>query len=384
MGIVWEGQTEDASRRVAVKQPRLREVDRRIAVERLSFEVEALRLLNDEVAPVAANTDQGLLREHVVRYVDGCNDPNNPVLILEFVNGSALSAATIKVPLNENIAIQHISTLLGVVRALHSRGVIHRDISPGNILLNSFRGIVLIDFGTCFFSRSDLQKTNPERGKVVFKRGYSPPELLTGLSDERSDIFSVGATLFYLVTGRNPADYMDNSYQLTRSPKMLNKRMSTAVSNIAETAMSVHPDNRFQTTTAMLAALENEAKSHRGPKITTGGIMIDLKAGSIDIGREHTCDRSCEALGFKHPPQIKIADRQRYVDKHHVRIFVDSNGTCFIEDLNSINHTAIIFKSGVVKVLTPSEKVKLPDQSTIALAYSPSRGPYVALEFDAK
>jgi serine/threonine protein kinase len=315
----------------------------------------------------------------VVRYVDCSDDPTNPLLVLEFVEGRTMNNVFKETPIAENIATQYAASLLNIVTALHSKGVIHRDISPSNIILSPTRGLVIIDFGTCQILRPIEGAQPPRYGKVIVKRGFSAPELLQGMSDERSDIFSVGATLLYLLTGKNPSDFTSNSEDLKTNLHSLGGRISNIVANIVNVAMSPDPNQRFQSAAAMSAALKETGA--KGPRITIGDFTFELKADCTDVGRDHDCDSGCESLGFKHPPQIRIADPQKYIEKHHVRIWLENDGRCFVEDLKSQNRTVVKSKTGELKVLNPLEKIELHDGDVVGLAYSPTRGPYSTFKF---
>lgn len=377
MGIVWEAESTDGKRHLIVKEPQVKNGDRRIAVERLIFESVVLRSINDEMSRQRSDSYEQLIRQHVVRYVDRSNTPATPLLILEFVDGKSMADMLRDNPIAENLAVQYTASLLKVVAALHLRGIIHRDISPTNIILNPKRGLVLIDFGTCQVLQPISGAPPPRYGTVILKRGFSAPELLRGLSDERSDIFSAAATLFYMLMGKSP-DF-SNSKSLAKNIHALNKKVSKTVSAIVEKAMSPNPEQRFQSAIAMLAAIDET--SAKGPRIIMGDFTFELKPGSIDIGREHACDSSCKSLGFKHPPQIRIADSQNFIERHHVRIWLESDERCFIEDMKSVNHTAVKSVTGRVQILNAFEKVELCENDIVALGYSTVRGPYSTFRF---
>jgi serine/threonine protein kinase len=379
MGIVWEAESTEDKRHLIVKQPHVGEGDRRITFERLVYEAKILRYINDAMNDQASNNSQHLIRQHVVRYVDHTEDQPEPFLVLEFVNGPTMIDAFREKPAPETIALQYAAMLLKVVGALHYHGIIHRDISPSNIILNPRRGIVLIDFGTCQTLKPITGTHPPRYGRVILKRGFSAPELLQGHSDERSDIFSVGATLFFLLTGKNPGDFMSDTQVMTTTLQAVDKKISQTVSSIVETALSPDPNHRFRTATAMAAAIETTTP--KGPRVVVGQFSFELKPGYTDIGRDHVCDDDCKSLGFTRTPQIRIADPKKYIEKHHARIWLQDDGRCMIEDLKSVNRTAIKSKTGQTRILYPSEKIELQDNDIVALAYNPTRGPYSTIEF---
>jgi serine/threonine protein kinase len=383
MGVIWDAESTGPNRRqVVVKEPYSEARNRRITNERLLIETEVLRSINDEEkGPNERNELQRIIWEHVVRYVDH-RDSSEPLLVLENVAGITLGGQNGGRAAGASVALHCTLDILQVVDALHECGVIHRDISPSNIMMNPQRGIVLLDFGTSLYRYGELSS---KRGNVIQKRGYSAPELLDGKADERSDIFSVGATLFFLLTGKSPGDYMSESHILLRNPTQVNPGVPQHISTLAQSAMAPNPDDRFQSAAAMASELESCLEGGRtSPCVAISGITYLLSTGSVDVGRKHSCDSECTSRGYRSDPQILIDDPLKYVEKHHVRIWTQSGGLCYIEDLQSMNHSAIRTSKGNFEILTPSRRVELSDGDLVALAYSQKRGPYMTFSFHAR
>jgi hypothetical protein len=125
------------------------------------------------------------------------------------------------------------------------------------------------------------------------------------------------------------------------------------------------------------------------PSILAGGRQYPLVAPAV-IGRAHVgCPlEDCRRKGFWTQPEIPILDKDRYVGKHHARLLVDSNGICWIEDLHSLNGTAILRASKKARAptffferLTPGRGYMLVNGDLVALGFSPARGPYVTLSY---
>lgn len=155
--------------------------------------------------------------------------------------------------------------------------------------------------------------------------------------------------------------------------------ISNAVLGIIEIAMSPNPDRRFQSADAMCVAIEasRTRRESTGLRLNRSGAIYYLPYGRTDIGRKHICEGRCRSLGVN---QVRIDDPQKFIEKHHAQICIDGNGVCSIEDLNSLNHTAIGSKLTQLKMLRPYEKVILHDGDVVVLAYNRVRGPYVTLE----
>jgi hypothetical protein len=127
------------------------------------------------------------------------------------------------------------------------------------------------------------------------------------------------------------------------------------------------------------------------PSVLAGGRLY-LLGGAAVIGRAHVgCPlEDCRRRGFWSQPEIAISDNGRYVGKHHARLQLDAKGSCWIEDLNSLNGTAILRASKRGRVptffferLSPGRGYMLLNGDLVALAFSPNRGPYVTLSYHA-
>ena len=123
--------------------------------------------------------------------------------------------------------------------------------------------------------------------------------------------------------------------------------------------------------------------------ILVGGWQYPI-VGPTVIGRAHVgCPlEDCRRRGFWSQPEIPIIDKGRFIGKHHARLALDSTGTCWIEDLNSLNGTAILRASGAGPVpafffekLSPGRGYVLLNGDLIALAFSVRRGPYLTLSY---
>ena len=126
-----------------------------------------------------------------------------------------------------------------------------------------------------------------------------------------------------------------------------------------------------------------------GPRVLVGGRQYPI-VGSAIIGRVHVgCPLDdCRKRGFGSRPEIWILDRAQFIGKHHARLSLDSTGTCWIEDLNSLNGTAILRASRKGRVptfffqrLLPGRGYMLLNGDLVALGFNPHRGPYVTFSY---
>jgi hypothetical protein len=180
-------------------------------------------------------------------------------LVMDYVEGKDLeqllseSLTQTGKPLDEAQALRWLLPICDVLEVMHTRVVpiIHRDIKPANIKLNGSGVPVLIDFGLAKLSRPG--PTNQAAQGVT--PGYAPPEqyLAQGKTDARTDIYAVGATLYTLLVGREPAEAPNrllvqsgNSGQPLIPARMINPSISAATARIIDKAMDISPSQRQQ------------------------------------------------------------------------------------------------------------------------------------------
>jgi serine/threonine-protein kinase len=156
---------------------------------------------------------------------------------------------------------QLFSQLAGAIDHAHARGVIHRDLKPGNIMFTADRQVKLTDFGIARLLDAAGQTMT---GAVLGTLAYISPEQAQGQTvDKRSDIYSLGVILYELATGQVPfkADtplvlMMAHANEPTPPPTQVNPELSPAVEEVILRAMHKNPDERYQTAGDLAQALE--------------------------------------------------------------------------------------------------------------------------------
>ena len=143
--------------------------------------------------------------------------------------------------------------LCDVLQYLHTRkpAIIYRDMKPSNIMLRSDGSVVLIDFGTA----REFKERHVEDTTCLGTQGYAAPEQFGGMgqTDERTDIYSLGATMYRLVTGHNPSEPPYEMYPITH----WNPRLSTGLEGIIAKCTSKDPKSRYQSVQEVRYALEH-------------------------------------------------------------------------------------------------------------------------------
>lgn len=190
---------------------------------------------------------------------------NQLVMIMEYVEGETLEKRATEGPIPLNEVLDYSVQALSALSYAHSKGVTHRDIKPSNIMITSQGLIKLMDFGIAK-SSADLERTQLTcPGATLGSVYYMSPEQVRGdIVDPRSDIYSFGATLYEMLTGRRPFQ-AETAYALLNAhlneapepPALVNPEISPELNNIVLRAMAKAPNRRFQTAEEFRTALHN-------------------------------------------------------------------------------------------------------------------------------
>jgi serine/threonine protein kinase len=157
----------------------------------------------------------------------------------------------------ENFLLQ----MLHLLEYIHSHRLIHRDIKPENIILcQTDRRFVLIDFGAVkdLYPRSNLRRDPEIISSAIGTPGFSPPEQLADRAVYASDIYGLGMTCLYLLTGKDPTQFQTDpvSCELTWSDEV---EISVNLNEIISKMVRVALVDRYQSATQVLAALDNRS-----------------------------------------------------------------------------------------------------------------------------
>jgi serine/threonine-protein kinase len=192
---------------------------------------------------------------------DSGEDDGVPFLVMERLPGRTLADELTDGPLSPERARAVVREVLSALGAAHAAGIIHRDIKPGNVLLTEDGHVKVSDFGIAK-TVDDLDQT--QTAELVATPGYLAPERLVGeAASHRSDLYSVGVMLYEALSGRRPFE-RDTPLAVMRAIEQgeaeplisLRPELSPDVVAVVERAMSVDPNDRFESAVEMAAALE--------------------------------------------------------------------------------------------------------------------------------
>lgn len=218
---------------------------------------EFLRRFRNESKAIAV-----LSHPNIVKIYDVGFSEKIQYIIMEYIDG-----ITLKEYIEEEKVLSWKDTVhfvIQILRALehaHSKGIVHRDIKPQNIMMFTDGTIKVMDFGIAKFAREEGKTaTDQAIGSVHY---ISPEQARGDVTDQKSDIYSVGAMMYEMLTGKKPFD-SDNPVSIAvmhmhdtpERPKAVNPDIPYGLEEIVLKAMEKDPDDRYQTTTEMIADIE--------------------------------------------------------------------------------------------------------------------------------
>lgn len=188
---------------------------------------------------------------------------NQLLMLMEFVEGASIESMLEKGPLPLDQALDYTIQVLSALSYAHGRGVIHRDIKPANIMVTPDGVVKLMDFGIARM-RADQRLT--QTGLTVGSLYYMSPEQIRADRelDARSDLYSLGVTLYEIVTGKRPftgtSDFAIMAAHLQQNPVppiQIDPKLPALLNEIIMMAIAKQPEQRFQSAEAFRTALLN-------------------------------------------------------------------------------------------------------------------------------
>ncbi|WP_235018905.1 serine/threonine protein kinase [Tolypothrix sp. NIES-4075] len=202
--------------------------------------------------------------------IDGKSELILPHIVMEYVEGKTLTQLLEdnKSPLREENALRYIKEICGALTIIHKSGILHRDITPNNIMVReNTNEAVLIDFG---LARDFIPEIPQSQTAFTGTEGYAPPEQLARKATRGSytDIFGLAATLYYLLTERQPpsVQFRRENEDTLIEPKKINHNISDRVNDFILWGMELESSKRPRKVEDWLAFLrltDDEARKIR-------------------------------------------------------------------------------------------------------------------------
>ncbi len=242
------------------------EEDRIVAVKILKTEFagsdEFLRRFRNESKAIALLSHPNIVKIYDVGFTEKVQ-----FIVMEYVDGITLTDYIEQQGvLKWRDSIHFTVQILKALQHAHDRGIVHRDVKSQNVMLLSDGTIKVMDFGIARFNREN-NKTMSE--KTIGSVHYISPEQARGdITDERSDIYSVGVALYEMVTGKKPFDgdtpvsiALMHMQSTPKKPTELNSTIPEGLEQIILRAMQKEPNQRYQTAGEMIKDLEELKKN---------------------------------------------------------------------------------------------------------------------------
>jgi eukaryotic-like serine/threonine-protein kinase len=253
MGAVYRAHDDHLDRDVAVKVLAISALTDKAARDRFRKEALALSKLSHPNIATVFDFDT----EHDVDF-----------LAMELILGVTLSSRLAAGLLDEAEALKLGMQLADGLAAAHARGVLHRDLKPGNLIVTPEGHLKILDFGLATLLKpigeAELTRTSTETPGYSGTLPYMAPEQLCGEpADARSDIFAAGTVLYEMATGRRPFPQSQGAeligailHQTPAPPSTHNRLIGPAFDGVVMKALEKAPVQRYQTARELLAALE--------------------------------------------------------------------------------------------------------------------------------
>jgi len=381
MGRVFSATDTRLAKRVAIKLlPRSNENAQ--TVIRFQQEAKAVSKLNNK---------------HIVQVMDfGFTTGGEPFLVMEFITGETLATLITR---SGQLPIKQVIEIAGQIASglehAHGNGVIHRDLKPGNIMIDKNNCVRILDFGLAkILSQEETHWKLTKPGQPVGSVLYMSPEQFQGAeTDERTDVYALGLVIYKMVTGQVPFEN-DNIMELARKrreeappaipPRIDAEQISVKLERVLRTALSIEPEQRFASMSAFNEALSKCLSSQTSemtapqvpnkPKATpillaiTGLLLV--AAGVAVIAIQNRPKPVKQEIA---PPPVPVANYQDQTDKPPPGYKVDDDdGTKYwvLKDNEGDEAVDRLHGSGVTHLSFQSNK-EISDNSIKRLANIP-------------
>ncbi len=311
--------------------------------------------------------------KNIVNVYDCFNENNTIYIVMEFLDGQTLNNVKIK---DYKIAYEYFIQIANALKIVHSKGIVHRDISPQNIFLLKDGNIKVIDFGNARY----FNKNNPNDGQLILKPGFSPPELYMkkNVQGPWTDIYSLAATFYNIVTDTK----LPNALERINGTPMVSIRkfipnIEFGLECAINKALELDYFNRQITIDEFLGDINNPKyknstltenitddissdnrntdrkfdinKQNRSSEIKNLNIKINIYKKNNDRKEEKNTEKNESCFNNKETPYIQAYDGRRYIVSDMKEIVIGRNAKTshiFINDVNiSRKHCVIRYSS---------------------------------------
>jgi len=302
MGVVYLTNDNRFSNRICVVKEMMEflmnESERQKAVLRFNQEADLLASINHHNVP---------------QVYDRFSENNRHYLVMEFVEGMDLKdvlqehMSQYNCPIPEEDVVIFFMQLCITLKYLHNHkpAILHRDIKPSNILLTLDGRAKLVDFGIAKAIQANTQGTS------IGPQGYAAPEQYKGLSDARTDIYALGATIHHLLTGRDPQTQTPFDYPPVRQ---FNESISQNMSDIVEWMLQMDIESRPQSVERIIERIKNiyvDIEQRMLNYSTENNKLIDIISKNIKFRNNNNAavKNTCRYCGYENKVSSRFCVR---------------------------------------------------------------------------
>lgn len=195
---------------------------------------------------------------HIVHVLDVFEENNTAYIAMEYIAGDSLKYILERDGvLAESKALKYAHQIGQALQFVHEKSILHLDIKPSNILIDKNDNARLIDFGVS--KRYDMENTETSTTMLTLSKGFASVEQYdnegTHLFSPCPDIYSLGATLYNMLTGKIPTESILRATRVFQNPSELNPNVTAETEKVILKAMRINPADRFQTVQELLSEL---------------------------------------------------------------------------------------------------------------------------------
>ena len=192
-----------------------------------------------------AKTLASLSHDGIVKVIDFFDENGTSYIVMPFVEGITLECMVERDgPMEYEMAVNYIMGICDALSYIHSKNILHRDVTPGNIIVTPEQKTVLVDFG----SARKFVDNEMQRHTTLVKHGYAPLEQYAEKSKKGAytDLYSLGGVFYYILTGVRPIDATERTVTKMKEPIELNPTIPAQINAVIMKAMELKSENRYQ------------------------------------------------------------------------------------------------------------------------------------------
>lgn len=246
----------------------------------------------------------------IVRVRDTFPENQTAYIVMDYIEGETLKQRLVETgPMEAGECLRLLRPLMESLETMHGKGLIHRDISPDNIMVRPEGSACLLDFGAA----KDISFQQTAASRQVAKKGFSPPEQYRekGSIGPWTDVYALCATIYYCITGKLVPDAMERLYEDTMDlGALLSGTHDAAVADALRDGLKLRPEERIRTVGELLKRLEGTetAGDRKEPEAVGTGWKVDP---CENLWKDRASQENQEALLYRGGSTVQPEDVEK-------------------------------------------------------------------------